>query len=198
MNPWRMACLLGCMLLLRSWAAPAQNFDFKPPASVSDPAMPAVMRDLAERILPVYQEENPERYLASLSALQLVAGNYTAASSSRQSLRDRRRAADASRPVSRNLILDMYTHARAIEATNRVPFAQAFTTAYKDAVPKLNDLDAYILTGWLATPLAAYRDPVQRILDQRRPKGNIELPEALQLIQEYALYDAYRNFGPIV
>src|SRR5215471_19894732 len=121
MRAWRAACLLGCMLLLQSWAALAQNFDFKPPAAVSDSTTPAVMRDLAERILPVYQESNPERYLASLSALQLVAGNYTAANSSRQSLRDRRRAADNGRPVGRNLILDMYTQARAIEATNRIP-----------------------------------------------------------------------------
>jgi hypothetical protein len=185
------------LLLWPTWAL-AQNFDFKPPATVSDPTTPAVMRDLAERILPVYQEENPERYLANLSALQLVAGNYAAANVTRQSLRDRRRAADAGRPVGRNLILDMYTQARAIEATNRIPFAQAFTTAYKDVIPKLNDLDAYTVTGWLATALATYRDPVQRIFDQRRPKGNIELQDALQLVQEYALYEAYRNFGPLV
>lgn len=184
------------LLLWQSWAL-AQNFDFKPPATVSDPATPAVMRDLAERILPVYQEENPERYLANLSALQLVAGNYTAAYASRQSLRDRRRNADAGK-VGRGLILDMYTHARAIEATNRVPFAQAFTTAYKDVIPKLNDLEAYTVTGWLVTPLASYRDPIQRLFDQRRPKGNIELPEALQLIQDYEQYEAYRSFGPIV
>src|SRR5690348_1947040 len=109
----RPRCLLLLVLLLlgQPWAL-AQNFDFKPPATVSDPATPAVMRDLAERILPVYQEENPERYLANLSALQLVAGNYTAAYASRQSLRDRRRNADAGR-VGRGLILDMYTHARA-------------------------------------------------------------------------------------
>jgi hypothetical protein len=189
---------LFVLLWLSPGRALAQNFDFKAPATVSDPTTPAVMRDLAERILPVYQEENPERYLANLSALQLVAGNYAAANNSRQSLRDRRRAADAARPVGRSLILDLYTRARAIEATNRVPFAQAFTTAYKDFIPKLNDLDTYTVTGWLATPLANYRDPVQRIFDERRPKGNIELPEAVQLVQEYATYDAYRNFGPIV
>ena len=40
-------------------------------------AMPEHMRDLAERMLPVYQEDNPERYLTNLSALQLAAGTYT-------------------------------------------------------------------------------------------------------------------------
>lgn len=192
----RVGLLLLLVLLGQPWAL-AQNFDFKPPAAVADQATPAVMRDLAERILPVYQEENPERYLANLSALQLVAGNYTAAYASRQSLRDRRRNADAGR-VAHSLILDMYTHARAIEATNRIAFAQAFTTAYKDVIPKLGDLDAYTVTGWLATSLATFRDPVQRVFDQRRPKGNIELPEALQLIEDYSQYDAYRSFGPIV
>jgi uncharacterized protein len=188
---------LLALLFLTPWAQ-AQNFDFKPPASVADASTPAVMRDLAERILPVYQENNPERYLANLSALQLVAGNYTAANASRQALRERRRSSDAGRPVNFNVILDMYTRARALEATNRIPFAQAFTTAYKEVVPKLDDLDAYTLTGWLSSPLANYRDPVQRTFDQRRPKGNIELPEAVQLVQDYALYEAYRNFGPIV
>jgi len=196
-GPWVIRGLLLSLVLLRTPWALAQNFDFRPPARVSDAATPSVMRDLAERILPVYQEENPERYLANLSTLQLVAGNYTAAYASRQSLRERRRNAGAGK-VGRSLMLDMYTHARAIEANNRVPFAQAFTTAYKDVIPKLGDLDAYTVTGWLAAPLASFRDPIQRLFDQRRSKGNIELPEALQLVQDYAQYDAYRSFGPLI
>jgi len=74
----RALCLLMLLAVLAPLAA-AQDFDFRPPAAASDPATPAVMRDLAERILPVYQEDNPERYRANLSALQLVAGNYAAA-----------------------------------------------------------------------------------------------------------------------
>src|SRR5579859_6853596 len=151
-------CSAMLLLLFQSWAV-AQSFDFKPPASVTDPATPGVMRDLAERILPVYQEDNPERYLANLSILQLVAGNYTAAYESRQSLRDRRRSADAGKPVNRSLILDLFARARAIEATDRLSFAQAYSHAYKAAVPKLNDLDAYTLMSWLATPPAWFQDP---------------------------------------
>ena len=76
-------------------------------------------------------------------------------------------------------------------------FAQAFTTVYKDTIPKLNDLDAYVVAGWLATPLASLQEPVQRVFDQRRPKGNIELPEAVDLVHAYALFDAYRSFEAI-
>ena len=193
----RALCFLMLLAVLAPLAA-AQDFDFHPPAAASDPATPAVMRDLAERMLPVYQEDNPERYLANLSALQLVAGNYAAAYESRQSLRDRRRSTDAGRPVGRSLILDLYARARAIEATDRVPFAQAFTKAYRDAIPKLNDLDAYAVMGWLGAAPASSQEPVQRMFDQRRAKGNIALADAVELVHAYAYFDAYRNFGPIV
>lgn len=193
----RSLSFLVLVLLFQPWAV-AQDFEFHPPASVNDPATPGVMRDLAERILPVYQEDNPERYLANLSALQLTAGNYTAAYASRQSLRDRRRTADAGRPVARSLILDLYARARALEATERIPFAQAFAQAYREVVPKLNDLDALNVAGWLQGPAAAFQDPVQRTFDQRRPKGNIALPDALDLVHGYAYFDAYRNFAPLV
>ena len=193
----RVLCFLLLLGVFPSFAT-AQNFDFHPPASAADPAAPAVMRDLAERMLPVYQEDNPERYLANLSALQLVAGNYTAAYESRQSLRDRRRSTDAGRPVGRGLILDLYAHARAIEATDRVPFAQAYTQAYRDAMAKLNDLDAYAVTGWLEIQPASLQDPVQRMFDQHRAKGSISLTDAVDLVRDYASFDAYRSFGPIV
>jgi putative CocE/NonD family hydrolase len=197
MRAVRTLCWLLLLALGSSWAA-AQDFDFRPPAQVTDPGMPAAIRDLAERMLPVYQEDNPERYLANLSALQLAAGNYSAAYESRQSLRDRRRSTDAGRPIARSFILDLYAHARALEATNRLTFAQAFTQAYKDAVPKLNDLDAYALMGWLATPAASFQEPLQRMLDQYRAKGSVSLANGVELIHAYVHFDAYRSFAPVV
>jgi putative CocE/NonD family hydrolase len=185
------------LAMLPSWAA-AQDFEFHPPASPSDPAAPAVMRDLAERMLPVYQEDNPERYLANLSALQLVAGNYTAAYASRQSLRDRRRSEDSGRPIARTAILDMYAHARAIEAANRVPFAQAFGQAFRDVVQRLNDPDAYAVAGWLGTPVPVFQEPLQKAFDRLRPKGTISLADAVDLMQAYVAFDAYRSFSPLV
>src|SRR3569833_1770882 len=154
-GPWVIRGLLLSLVLLRTPWALAQNFDFRPPARVSDAATPSVMRDLAERILPVYQEENPERYLANLSTLQLVAGNYTAAYASRQSLRERRRNAGAGK-VGRSLMLDMYTHARAIEANNRVPFAQAFTTAFLVVFSLLGVLVVFSVLCWLLALLVCF------------------------------------------
>jgi hypothetical protein len=189
--------LLLVLAVGTSWAH-AQDLEFHPPASVTDPKVPAVMKDLAERILPVYQENDPERYLRNLSALQAVAGNYTAAYQSRQSLADRRRNADPHRPVSGSLIYDIYTHARAREADGKAAFPQAYGQAYWSVLSKLSDLDAYKLTGWLAAPVSPLQDAVQRAFDQWRPKGTIPQADAIDLLYTYFQYDAYRNFHSLI
>jgi uncharacterized protein len=182
-----------------SWcrAAPP-NFEFHSPASAMDANVAATMRDLAERLLPVYQEPDPDRYLANLSALQMAAGNYEAAYVSRQSLRDRRRRADAGRPVGRDVIYDIYAHARAMEAQDRIPFADAFAKSYREVVPRLGDLDAYAVTQWLATSPSVFRDALQKVFDRQRAEDSIGQPEAVELIRAYLSFDAYRSFGPLI
>ena len=108
----RLLCLFLLLGFTPRWAA-AQEFDFRAPPSAGDPAVPAAMRDLATRVLPVYQEKDSERYLNNLSALQLVSGDPASAYASRQSLRERRRSKDAGRPVTRAVLYDMYIRARA-------------------------------------------------------------------------------------
>jgi putative CocE/NonD family hydrolase len=196
----RMATGLLLLLIIataRVWAA-GLVFDFHTPASTDDAAAGAAMRDLAARLVPVYQDPDPDRYLANLSALQMVAGNYSAAYETRQTLRDRRRSLDAGRPVGRDVIFDMYARAKAMESENRVSFAEAFTQAYKDAVPQLNDRDAYRVTQWLETPPAVYRYALQKLFDQQRADDSIAEPEAVALIRAYLAFDVYRSFGPIV
>ncbi|HEV7716018.1 MAG TPA: CocE/NonD family hydrolase, partial [Steroidobacteraceae bacterium] len=190
-------CLL-LMLALASLCVHAQDLDFHAPASATDASAAAAMRDLAGRILPVYQENDPERYLSNLSALQMVSGDYSSAYASRQTLRDRRKNADAGRPVGKAMLYDIYAHARAIEADTHVPFPQAFTQAFRDMVPRLNDRDAFALAGWFATPLSALQDDLQKTFDQRRAKGSISIPDAVDLIWAYFAFEAYRSCGALV
>jgi putative CocE/NonD family hydrolase len=187
-----LVCLLGS-----PWAL-AQNFDFKPPASANDPTAPAVMRDLAERILPVYQENDQDKYLRNLSVLQLVAGNYTAAWQSRVQLRDRRRSVDAQRPIGRSVIYDIYAYARSRQWEDKSEFSKTYGISYRAIVSALNGQDAYTLTGWLNAPVGPFRDIVQRAFDQWRPKGSIPQADALDLIWAYLQFDAYRSFHPLV
>jgi putative CocE/NonD family hydrolase len=196
----RVAKSLVCVVsltLASSWSY-AQELEFHPPANVGDAATPAVMRDLAERVLPVYQEDDPERYLANLSALQLASGDYAAAYSTQQSLRERRQNAYPDRLGDREIVSDIYVRARAIEAQDRVPFAQAFTQSFQDILLRLNNPDAYSLFRRLRTPLSVFQEDLQKTFDERRAKGTIALAEAVDLIRTYLTFDAHRNFGPLI
>jgi putative CocE/NonD family hydrolase len=190
--------LLFVALAFAHFPACAQEFEFHPPVSAADPATPAIMRDLAVRILPVYQENDTERYLENLSALQLTSGDYAAAYASQQSLRERRQNAYPDRLGSQEVVSDIYVRARAIEAQDRVSFAQAFTQSFQDVLLLLNNPDAYALFKRLRTPLSVLQLDLQRAFDERRAKGTITLPEAVELIRTYLTFDAYRNFGPLI
>jgi len=189
---------LFLLLLLFAAVTHAQDLEFRPPASAVDPSVPNVMRDLAQRILPVYQENDPERYLSNLSALQAVAGDYVSAYATRQSLQERRRNAPERLVAGRAPVYDIYIRARAIEAQVRTPFARAYQQAFRDALNRMEDKDAYILQGWLSTPLPAIQDGVQRAFDQRRGKDRISLNEAIDVVWAWFAFEAYRSFGSLV
>jgi uncharacterized protein len=190
--------LLLFLLMMPASLRAAPAFDFRPPPTPTDPKAAAVMSDLAARLIPVYQDPDPERYLANLSALQMAVGDYAAADISRQSLRERRRKSDFGRPVGRSLIYDIYAHAKAMEEQNRFTFAEAFTSTYRDSIRRLDDHDTYALTSWLGAPPAGYQESLQRAFDQQRAADSIDQADAVELIWKYVAFDAYRTFGPLV
>ena len=190
-------CLLALLGLPASWAG-AQDFDFHPPALAGDPTTPAVMRDLAVRVLPVYQEDNPERYLTNLWALQLVSGDSGSANATRQTLRERRRNMDPDRPDGAAVLNDIYSQARETQAATRVPFAQSFAQTFRDVMSRLSDQQAYAVTAWRGTPLPVLQDAVQQSFDQHRSKDVITLADAVDMIRTYLAFEAARNAWPLI
>jgi uncharacterized protein len=183
---WLLVVLPGCAL--------AQDFDFQPPVRAADPAVAQAMRDLAERVLPVYEEADRTRFLANLSALQLVAGEYEAADDTRRTLRERRQAA-GQRADGRSVLMDLYARARAIATTQHAPFPQAFGQSFREVIARLNDADAEAVTAWLGTPIGAFERALQDSLDRVRAHRAVGLDDAMQLMWSYLAYDAYRSFG---
>jgi uncharacterized protein len=174
--------------------AAAQDFRFEPPTNATDPALPAALRDLAQRIVPVYKDVVSDRYLANLAALQIVAGDPAAAHATRLSLQ-KRRLSEQRAPPARAVVYNVYTQARAIEAAQRVPFTSAYAKAFRDTFNRLNDLDAFKLEDEFTKPIEPLRITLQRALDQRRGKTSITLDEALELVQAWFAFEAYRSFG---
>ncbi|TDU25774.1 hypothetical protein DFR24_4219 [Panacagrimonas perspica] len=183
------------VLLLTSSVVRSQGFEFVPPASVEDPAVPGLMRDLAERILPVYQEKDPERYLVNLAALQMVAGNPGAAAESRNSLRERRET-DGKRPQHPYVLFhDLVVRARAVEQTEKIAFADAFARLFRENVSKLGDRESNAVTRLMGSSPEATRDALQAAFDRIRPAGSVGDREAMDLVWTYIWFDAYRRTG---
>ncbi len=196
---WLLAALLGLLgPLLPPALQAAQNFDLHVPSSPGDPATADVMRDLAERVLPVYEEADHQRYLATLSALQLTAGDYQAAVNTRRELRDIRKGADPTYPVDQSVAYDIYARARVAQARDKVSFDVAFNQAYRDMVPALSDKDAYAVISQLETPPVVFQNALQKSFTQLQAKPSVDLPTALQLIWEYVAYEGSRGIGPLI
>jgi putative CocE/NonD family hydrolase len=179
------------------WAI-AQDLEFQAPASASDAATPRIMRDLAERLLPVYQEPDQDRYLANLSALQMVAGDYVAADATRDSLRERRKSVDSGRPVGRGTMYDVYAHAKSLETEDHLTFNDAFERTYEEAISRLSDHDVYAVEEWLQASPQEARDNFQSLLARQRPIDTINEDDAVKLVWAYLAYEAYRSFSPLV
>jgi putative CocE/NonD family hydrolase len=174
--------------------AAAQDFGFEPPATTDDDALPAALRDLAQRVLPVYQDDDRDRYLANVAALQMVIGDPTAAHATRLSLQERQQSEGAP-PSGQAIVYDIYTHARAIEASDNVAFAPAYARAFRERLASIGDLDAYGLEPWFDTPPEPRRQALQRALDRQRSESSISLAQAIELMQAWFAFEAYRSFA---
>ena len=189
------------MLLLCCAAAPAlaaEDLDFRAPAGPDGPLTATAMRSLAVRALPVYQNPDRAQFLANLSALQMVAGNYVASNATRESLDELRRRRRAGPAIDLSIIYDIYARARAGEVKNHSTFEHAFTDVFHQTVSPLGDLQAFTVTRWLATPLGVFRSNFQNELDRVRGEQRISLPQAIDLVWAYLSFDAFRSFNEVV
>jgi predicted acyl esterase len=185
------------LVLLLPRLAAAQDLEFRAPASVYDATTPAVMRDLASRIIPVYRSDDRKQYLANMSALQLAAGSYEAAYSARLELQRLRGGTPRRPPADPALVYDLYAHAKSLQAQYRLGFPQAFDLAFWETLPVFDNLDGYRVESWLKAPPARYAAALQAGFDRLRGHARISQSEALGLIWQYVAFDAYRSFGAI-
>ena len=192
---------LSIVLLALAFApalAAAQDFAFEPPAEAGDPALRDAIRDLAERVLPGYQEADPDRYFSTLAALQMAVGDAAAAQTTRLTLRERLQTGESPLPPGQVTVYDVYTHARAIEAAEGVSFEDAYARAFDETLAGIDDLAAYELKSWFSAPLEPRRAALQRALDSRRDTASLTLEEAVELLQVWFAFDAYGNTAAVV
>jgi len=189
--------LMWLIPALPAWAW-AADFGFRPPRDPDDARAAELMRDLAQRILPVYQEADTDVFLANLTALQIVSGAYRAASDSSASLRSRRKGKPFDDLVQRAILDGIYARARALETDARLGFAEAFARAFQELVSPLDNAQAQAIMARLEIPAAVYREPLRQAFDLWRAKGSLPQADALALVRTWHSYQSRRSFGALL
>jgi len=181
--------------LLVAGSCMAGDIEFHPPARATDPSTVEVMRDLAVRVVPVYQDNDARRFLANVAALQMAARNYTAATVNRRLLEERR-SKSGDRRSPDDVILDVYAKARAMEAERGVDFPKALAQAYHEIVGQLGDHEAYAVASALMASPSPYADELDAAFDRQRSRDTIGIDAAVNLIWKYLAFDARRSISP--
>ncbi|WP_395648813.1 hypothetical protein [Thermomonas sp.] len=186
--------LPGVLLTLVLWALvawPALARDIRVPAGLHGDgrAMPA----LAREALAAYRGEHPgDADPGVLFRLQLAAGQYREALASIDAVRARGGAG------SGWLYLQYELHARAklLQAQQRVPYPQAWRSAFRDRFGTLDDataLQAEFAFGGNLARMRADFDAARAA----QAHGTMPLADALELIRKYQVQDAYSSFVPL-
>ncbi|SCK36725.1 hypothetical protein VAR608DRAFT_3363 [Variovorax sp. HW608] len=189
--------LIRLLLALPAWAW-ALDFGFRPPRDPDDASAADLMRDLAQRILPVYQEADTDVFLANVTALQLVSGALRAAYDSNRSLRSRRQGKPFDDLVQRAILDGIYVRARVLEADEHLGFAEAYARAFREMVSPLDNAQAQAIMARLETPLAVYGKQLDQQFDLWRAKGSLPEADAVALVRTWLSYDSRRNFGALL
>lgn len=189
--------LMRLMLVVPVWAR-AADFGFRPPGDPDDADAAALLRDLAQRILPVYQEADTDVFLANVTALQIVSGAYRAAFDSSASLRGRRQGKPFDGLAERAVLDGIYARARALEADTGVAFADGYARAFQELVSPLDNVQAQAVMARLEIPAATFREPLRQAFDLWRAKGSLPEADALALVRTWLSYQSRLGYSALL
>jgi hypothetical protein len=195
---WLPILLLSLQLAGTAGTVTAQELAFQAPASPDDARAATVLRDLAERVLPVYEDRDTDRFLERVTAIQTIAGHRAAAQASREQLRQRRgsRNPDAAEREAR--LIDIYVRALDFQRQQRnLAWNDAYARTFRAAVTPLSDAEAFAITGWRPPAFEPLRKELQRTFDAQRARGSLPLAEAVELLHRYFRYDALNRFSDV-
>ena len=194
---WNVSAI-AVMYLARASFAAAAEFDFPTNATEDPAALAAAMPILAKQVLAAYKDEDRETYLNNRFRLQMVTEQYSEAVKTLKSLREQRRTTNPVRAAWVDLQYEIYATARALQSSNKLSFQEAYPRACRDALRSMDDHSSALLIRALRAPINSMRRQLREDLEQQKGKTTVSLANALTLIRDYQIEEAYRSFTPLL
>ncbi len=177
----------------------AQKFYF-PKAAFSDSShLAKAMPVLANKVIINYKENNYRDSLSNLFRLQVLAGRYSEADVTLDSLRYASKETD---PQFWSLVAlqhKLYVKAKLKQAATNESFASAFAQLVDDLFKRLDDKKAlHIYTAFITrNGIEELRSDLQNSLLNISGKDSLGINEAMALCRDYYIFLVYKNIEPI-
>ena len=182
-----MLCVVGAS------PASAQELRFNSAIPGNDTAQ--AMSALAGQAIPVYKDDNRDRYLDNLFRLQLVGSRYTDATNTLSSLRTLRKNRISPSATAANALYAILAAARQRSAD--AGFEETFRLEFSNALARLDDKTSALAVRALSVNRSAQGGVVDRALQQQKGRETISLADALRLIRAYQIQQAFRMIVPL-
>ncbi len=192
------AALVACRA--SSPAPPALPALALPEVAISDDAglaraMSTLGRALLERTRRTLPDQPLDKLLDHRFRAQLVVGDAGDAVATLRALRDLRRPGDPILADGGLVIPEIYAIARQREAAG-VPFAAAYSQAFRDALGRLDDKAAYYLLSFVRDDASGLRADVGEALAGHPPV--LAVADARELVRRYQAYAMYQATLPLL
>ncbi|HEV2728981.1 MAG TPA: hypothetical protein VGV15_03030, partial [Terriglobales bacterium] len=151
---------------------------------------------LAKQMLAVYKDPNRDQYLDNLFRLQIVAREYGEAQKTVATLREFRRPANPSRAAWVNVQYETYARAKQKHVDENISFEQAYQQAFRDVVGHLDGPASALVIRALGASQENFDRGLQGDLKHQKGKNTISLTDAVKLLRDYQVAEAYREFSP--
>jgi putative CocE/NonD family hydrolase len=188
-----LAMLLLCLATVRAWS---QDIGV-PEAAVADAtALERAIPDLAQQALGRIPPTDALTRLEYQFCLQLAAGQYAQASATFDELQKARPAPPAGQWVDPLLRQELFARSKALEASEKISYAEAFTRTLERKLATLDNRAAAESAWTLGALPANFRTGLQQRLQQLNGRKTVTFAEALDLVRWRTQALALESFAP--
>lgn len=177
----------------------AQKFYFPKTAFSDSSELAKAMPVLANKVIVNYKESNHRDSLSNTYRLQVLAGRYTEADVTLDSLRYAFKETDPQFWSLVGVQHKLYVRAKLKQAATSETFDTAFEQVFDDLIKRLDDKKAlHIYTAFITrNGIEELRTDLQNSLSNLSNKDSLSMNEALDLCRNYYIFFVYKNIEPV-